>query len=256
MIHIVASPTTIRRSCLAFAALLLVGVASGVFIRAQAPAPALTAVPGTLADGTTLLPNGWRIAPAGRQLPIGTLPPNIPLSPDGRYAVITNNGVNRPSFSVIDIASWTIKSTATIDAAWLGLVFSPDGSKLYSSGAGQNNVQEYAFADGAITRGRTFALPAVAAESFAGGLSISRDGRTLYVTRLFAMTLSAIDVASGAVTKTVTLSAEPYTTLTSADGRFVFVSLWGGAVVQEYMADSLTLVTEMPTAEHPNAMAL
>src|SRR5262249_52309260 len=132
----------------------------------------------------------------------------------------------------------------------------PDGSKLYSSGAGQNNVQEYAFADGAITRGRTFALPAVAAESFAGGLSISRDGRTLYVTRLFAMTLSAIDVASGAVPKTVTLSAEPYTTLTSADGRFVFVSLWGGAVVQEYMADSLTLVTEMPTAEHPNAMAL
>ena len=227
-----------------------------MYVRAQSTPAASTQLPGALGDGTTLLPNGWRLAPAGRHVKVGTLPLNIVTSPDGKYAVITNNGVNRPTFSVVDIASWTIKSTTTIDAAWLGLVFSPDGTKLYSSGAGQNNVQEFAFADGAITRGRAFALPPVAAESFAGGLAISRDGRTLFVTRLFAMTLSTIDVATGVVTKTVPLQAEPYTALVSADGRFVFVSLWGGSVVEVYAADSLTLVTEMFTAEHPNAMAL
>jgi len=225
-------------------------------MRAQTVAPPASGAPGALADGSTLLANGWRLSPAGRHLVVGSLPLNVVLSPDGRYAVINNNGVNRPSFTVIDIASWTVKGTTQVDAAWLGLVFSPDGTRLYSSGAAQNNVQEYTFADGVITRARTFALPAVAGESFAGGLTISPDGRTLFVTRLFAMTLSTVDIASGAITKTVQLASEPYTVVASADGRYVYVSLWGGAAVDMFFADSLLLVTEMYTSEHPNAMAL
>ena len=47
------------------------------------------------------------------------------------------------------------------------------------------------------------------------------DAVTLYVTRLFAMTVSSIDVSSGQVLKTASLSAEPYTCLVSADGRAV-----------------------------------
>src|SRR2546422_3759862 len=34
-------------------------------------------VPGSLPDGSTLLPSGWRIRPAGRVVPIGTLPLNL-----------------------------------------------------------------------------------------------------------------------------------------------------------------------------------
>jgi len=256
MVHIVVSPATIRRRLPGLAALALALLGSAMFVRAQSGSSAAAVLPGALGDGTTLLPNGWRLAPAGRHLKVGTLPLNIVTSPDGKYAVITNNGVNRPTLSVIDIAAWTVKSTTTLDAAWLGLVFSPDGAKLYSSGAGLNNVQEFSFVDGVIARTRAFALPAAPAETFVSGLAISRDGRTLYVTRLFAMTLSSIDLASGAVTNTVPLQAEPYTALVSADGRFVFVSLWGGSVVEVFAADSLTLVTEMFTAEHPNAMAL
>jgi len=255
MADIVVPPTTIRRSIPGLAALLLIA-GTAILMRAQSVAPPATGVPGALSDGTTLLSNGWRLSPAGRQVIVGTLPLNLVLSPDGRYAVVTNNGVNRPTFTVIDVASWTVKSTTAIDAAWLGLVFSPDGTRLYSSGAGQNNVQEYTFADGVITRARTFALPAVTGESFAGGLTISRDGRTLFVTRIFAMTLSAIDVASGTVTRTVQLPSEPYTVVAAPDGRFVYVSLWGGSAVQVLFADSLQLVNEMNTGEHPNAMAL
>src|SRR5262245_35359247 len=256
MNRVVVSPATTRRLVLGFTALFLIVVASAIYMRAQTSAAPATGVPGLQSDGSVLLANGWRIAPVGRTLKVSTLPLNIVVSPDGRYAVVTNNGVMRPTFTVIDIASWTIKSTTTIDAAWLGLVFSPDGTKLYSAGAAQNNVQEYAFADGAITRARTFALPAVSGESFAGGLAISRDGRTLFVTRLFAMTLSTIDVASGAVTRTIPLASEPYTVVLSPDNRYLFVSLWGGAVVQVYQSDSLLLVGELSTGEHPNAMAV
>jgi YVTN family beta-propeller protein len=256
MIRVVVSPATTRRLVLGSTALLFIVVASAIYMRAQTSAAPATGVPGLQSDGSILLANGWRIAPAGRTLKVGTLPLNVVISPDGRYAIATNDGIMRPTFSVIDIASWTIKSTTAVDAAWLGLVFSPDGTKLYSAGAAQNNVQEYAFADGAITRARTFALPAVSGDSFAGGLAISGDGRTLFVTRLFAMTLSTIDVASGAVTRTIPLASEPYTVVLSPDSRYLFVSLWGGAVVQMYMADSLVLVGELSTGEHPNAMAV
>jgi YVTN family beta-propeller protein len=42
----------------------------------------------------------------------------------------------------------------------------------------------------------------------------------------------------------------------SADGRIVYVSLWGGAAIHGYLADSLTPVAEWHAGEHPNAMVL
>ena len=193
------------------------------------------------ATGPVLLSNGWRIAPVGKTLPLGTLPLNIVISPDRKYAVITNNGISKPSLTVVDLAAWSVKSTTPLEHAWLGLVWHPDGSRLYSSGGGQNNVQEFIYADGTLTRARTFILPAPAkpGETFVGGLSISPDGRTLYAARVFAMTLSAIDVASGTVTRTIPLPAEPYQCLVSPDGRTVYVSLWGGGEVHAYSSDSL-----------------
>src|SRR3954470_2186590 len=256
MALVARSATTISRSILGLVVLIAAVGANAILSRAQS-APSLTnPVPGALIDGSTLLPNGWRLAPAGRHLKTGSLPLNIAVSPDRRYAVTTNNGINRPSFTVLDIASWTVKSTTPLDSAWYGLVWHPDGTKLYSAGAAQNNVQEFAFADGIITRARTFTLPVAAGETFAGGLSITGDGRTLFVSRVFAMTLSSIDLASGTVTRTVALPSEPYATLPSLDGRLVYVSMWGGASVRVYDAGSLTLLDELPAGEHPNAMAL
>src|SRR5512142_2839630 len=184
MLRIVVSPTTKRRVAVGFATLVCAAAAgAGLASRAQST-PQATILPGAASDGTIMLPNGWRLAPAGKQLAVGTLPLNIVLSPDGRYAIVTNNGLARPSLNVIDIASWSIKSTLAIDAAWYGLAWSADGTKVYSAGAAQNNVQEFAFgSDGTLTRARTFALPGATSDTFAGGLALSRDGRTLYATR-------------------------------------------------------------------------
>ena len=101
-----------------------------------------------MTDGTTLLPNGWRIQPAGKHLRVGDMPLNLIQTPDSRYLIVTSNGLARPSFSVIDIANWSVKGTMALDHAWLGLAWHPDGTRLYSSGAGQNNVQEFNYADG------------------------------------------------------------------------------------------------------------
>ncbi len=99
-------------------------------------------------------------------------------------------------------------------------------------------------------------MPAVNGQSFAAGLAVTPDGTTLYVTRVFAQTVSAIDLASGQVTKTIALPSEPYANVVSADGKMLYVSLWGGAKVQAYMLPSMILIEELNTGEHPNAMVL
>src|SRR4029077_1146416 len=66
----------------------------------------------------------------------------------------------------------------------------------------------------------------------------------------------AVDLASGQVRKTVSLPAEPYTCLVSADGRSLFVSLWGGAKVLIFDAGTLAAAGEITVGEHPNAMVL
>jgi YVTN family beta-propeller protein len=245
----------LRKLVLGILVVVLAAASTALLSRAQSAAP-LPLSPGGLSDGTTLLPNGWRLAPAGKHLMVGDLPLNVIQSPDSRYVIVTNNGLAKPSFSVVDVSSWSVKSTTVLDHAWLGLAWHPDGTKLYSSGAAQNNVQEFAYADGVLTRARTLALPAVNGDSFAGGLTVSRDGRTLYVTRVFAQTVSAIDLGTGQVLNTAVLPAEPYTCVVSADGTTLYVSLWGGSAVEILEARSLTLIDVVATGEHPNAMVL
>ncbi len=73
---------------------------------------------------------------------------------------------------------------------------------------------------------------------------------------VFGRAISAIDLATGAVRVTATLPAEPYTVVPAADGRRVFVSLWGGARVLALDATTLAVTGEVEVGGHPNAMAL
>ena len=38
------------------------------------------------------LPNGWKLSPVGKLLPLGDLPLNMAVSPSGKLLAVTNNG--------------------------------------------------------------------------------------------------------------------------------------------------------------------
>ncbi|HVB37442.1 MAG TPA: hypothetical protein VND92_02855, partial [Vicinamibacterales bacterium] len=74
-----------RRTALIYV-IVLIGL--GVLV-SQAYQPGVTTreLPGQV-DGATLLPNGWRIKPAGDSVTLGNMPLGMMASPNGRYLVV------------------------------------------------------------------------------------------------------------------------------------------------------------------------
>ena len=242
---------------------MLVGVASlSPLAQRGATAPVL---PGLQGAGVTLLPNGWRIAPEGRHVTVGDLPMNLVPSPDGRFLAISTSGYTKPALSIFDTKSLQIVNRLELDHTWLGLVWHPDGKRLFASGSSENVIYEFTFQGGRLTAaGNIRIAPAevhpgqdvIVNAGFVAGLDISGDGRMLYATQVYGQKVRAIDLADRKVVATADLPAEPYTCLLSNDGQTLFVSMWGGAKV--VLLDPWTLAQkgEIAVGEHPNAMAL
>ena len=212
--------------------------------------------PGRLGKGETLLPNGWRIAPAGRHVMVGDLPLGMLVSPDGHWAIVTNNGYAKPTLTVVDLETFSAPDPTAIPDAWLGLAWHPDGRRLFASGGPDGSVREFLWSPGKLAPGRVFAVGVAVKEGFLGGLAVRPDGRRLYVVDVLGQRLAAVDLETGGVVKRVELAEEPYGCLVSADGAIVYVSSWGGAKILAFDAETLEPRGEIPVGEHPNAMRL
>src|SRR2546425_836729 len=75
-------------------------------------------VPGPRPDGTVVLPSGWRIHPAGRQVSVGTLPINLVVLSDGQLAVPAN-GYGANGVRGVDPAAGRVGWTLPQRAAWV-----------------------------------------------------------------------------------------------------------------------------------------
>jgi YVTN family beta-propeller protein len=238
----------------------VIGIVGSIAQRGAVPSPR----PGRQPNGATLLPNGWRIAPAGHHIHIGDLPLNMVASPDGRFLVVTNNGWTKPTLTVFDTKHEQVVGRVPLDNAWLGLAWHPDGTRLYSAGAAENAIYEFTWSNGALKDAGRIAIGPPERRAggellnagFIGGLAIAPDGRRLYAAHVFGQAVSAIDLESRREVGKATLPAEPYTCLLSADGRTLFVSLWGGGKVLMFAADTLAPLGEIAVGGHPNAMLL
>src|SRR3989440_12633450 len=97
-------------------------------------------VPGSLPDGSTLLPSGWRIRPAGRTVPVGTLPLNLVTLSDGSV-LVTNDGYGENSLMRIDPVRAHVVWRVPLPAAWLGLARSGRGWRVTGWASGRRTNQ-------------------------------------------------------------------------------------------------------------------
>ncbi len=216
---------------------------------------------GPLPTGGTLLVSGWRIRPAGTQMPLDTLPMSSALSPDGRFLLVLNGGYNPPSISVIDVKEsrelGRVGLTAPFSDAWLGLCFSPKGDKVYVGGGSAASVHEMTFSNGALALARSFPVVPIekkTARDFIGDVTLSPDGRLLYAADLYRDSVVVVNPQSGMAIERHKTGRRPYRILFHPDGKSYFVTSWTDGSLGHYNAADGSLLASVRLGPHPTDM--
>ena len=212
---------------------------------------------GPLPGGGFLLNSGWRLMPAGQQVPLDTFPMSSALSPDGRYLLVLNGGYKPPSISVLDTGAAREISRVPIADGWLGLTFSAKGDHVYVGGGSRAAVFEFTFAQGVLQSARTFVVVPEDKRTnrdFIGDIAISPDGRLIYAADLYHDSVVIINPQSGMVIERVKTGRRPYRILFHPDGKSFFVTSWTDGSLGQYQTESGSLIASLRIGPHPTDM--
>ncbi|MDB5234231.1 MAG: hypothetical protein JWR44_1224, partial [Hymenobacter sp.] len=250
-------PVPIRRLAPLLPLLTLLACSGNPSTKATPEAPGL--LPGPISGTTqTRLPNGWKLSPVGTATPLGDLPLNLQISPDGRLAAVVNAGWGENSVQLLDVATGQQLDTRTVPAAWAGLAFAPDGRMLYASGGQHNRIHVFKIEgqklqpDSAIVLGEKWPKAKIGV----AGLAVDGPRKYLYAVTREDNSLYTIDLITRKVLRILKLPAEAYGVLLSPDGARLYISLWGGHAVQPYDIANHQLLPAITVESHPNDMVL
>ena len=209
----------------------------------------------------TVLPVNQVITPAGTQIELHGLRPQVlAMSPDGKILVTSGK---THDLIVIDPATKTIIQTASLpddhalptapatvsphilkpdpdeQVSFTGLVFSPDGTRLYLSNV-KGSLKVFSIATDHKLKGiGSLSLPNANArerpEEIPAGLAISADGKKLYVAGNLSNRLFELELPAGRLLRTFDVGVAPYDIVLA--GHKAYVSNWGG---RRPAADSIT----------------
>ncbi len=250
----------------ALALLLLAALAT---LQTTAPGPQW---PGQKPEGFLLF-NGWRLAPAGIQVPLpDTFPMALVLHPGGRHLFILSAGYTLPSILILDPAQPGREGGAvrlSLAHAWLGLAFNTDGDCFYVPEGASGSVREFSYTEGEAPRGeRGFKLfeglinPQARGaarwdpQHFLGDAAAHPGGKRLYAADLQAGVIHEVNLEKGVSERQIQVGTHPYRILPSADGVRVYVSNWGSASISVIEAASGATRATYATGAHPSDMAL
>ncbi|WP_051669712.1 bifunctional YncE family protein/alkaline phosphatase family protein [Bryobacter aggregatus] len=221
---------------------------------------ALLSQPRTLGpqpDGSTLLPTGWSIRPAGTQKETDSFPMASALSPDKRFLAVLHGGANPAAVVLLDAKTLQQISRVELPDAWLGLSFSPNGKSLYVGGGSRAMVYALSVAgDGQLTRAADWRLTegAPVPEDFTGDVQVSPDGRLLYIAMLHRNKIAVINPQSGRVIERFDTGRRPYRILMHPDNQTFFVSAMGDATVYFHRASDGMILQRVRVGSTPMDM--
>jgi YVTN family beta-propeller protein len=208
--------------------------------------------------GQVLLPNGWKLSPAGRALPLGDLPLNMQISASGSLMAVTNNGESTQSIQLIDPKSEKQLDEKIVGKAWYGLAFSRDEKTLYASGGNDNWILAFPIADNKIGNADTIKLgdyPWPKNKICPTGITVNKSNTLLYTVTKEDSALYIVDLANRSILKRVKLKAEAYSCTLSPDEKTLYISIWGGEEVTCYNTETGSM-SRIKTGSHPNELLL
>ncbi|HWH70718.1 MAG TPA: bifunctional YncE family protein/alkaline phosphatase family protein, partial [Candidatus Sulfotelmatobacter sp.] len=261
-----------------------------------------------------LIPTGQVLTPAGRQVNLsGMRPQALALSPNGRLlatagrknalalivpatgqvlqtiplSIIKDEPGTPVSGSATVTASSRAAITNTAELSFTGLVFSPDGRRLYLANVGGNVWMFAVNGDRVVTPPTVLPVPDALApkqkREIPTGLAVSDDGKRLYVAGNLGGRLYELDALTGNLLRSWNTGVAPYDVVLA--GSKAYVSNLGGRfprpgeltapagkgttvrvdpVRHIALAGSVTVVdlvagrvmTEIPTGLHTSALAV
>ena len=233
--------------------LLILAVARAIAAESSAPSSefdsreAVARQPG----GRIVTPVNQVLTPVGQQVDLPELRPQaLALSPDGQILVtsgksaevvvvspLTGNILQKlalPSEEATDLAdpvsTHILKPDEKGQLSYTGLVFSPDGTRLYLANVnGSIKVFEVSKEHRLAGLGSIPLPPANAVGRKAdipSGIAVSSDGKRLYVVLNLSNQLAELDATTGRVLRLWPTGVAPYDVVLA--GRKAYVSNWGG----------------------------
>jgi len=216
-----------------------------------------TATPNTLPIGEIganlySTPINQVLTPAGRQVEVpGLRPQAMALSPNGRLLAVSGHTaemvlIDPAAAQILDrvllptsrsngsaaevVSSHILKPDKEAEVSYTGLVFSPDGTRIYLS-AVNGSVKVFGVdPSGKVAALNSFPLPPADAPrrkiEIPAGLAVSRDGTRLYVVLNLSNRLAEMDAGSGKILRTWDVGVAPYDVV--LNGEKLYVSNWGG----------------------------
>ena len=214
----------------------------------QTPSVTTQAQPGRLSGNTVLLPNGWKISPAGQQVPVGGLPLRVVAVPHTNLALITSNGYGDQYLSLIDLVSHSIIQRVPMVASWMGLAVTSDGKTVYASTGSADSIAVFHLNAGRLTPDGTIPLPQ---GTFPAGIVLNSENSRLFVAGNLANNLLAVDTASRKVLFQSATGRKPYACALVPKWHAVYVSNWGEDSLSTLSADNGQLIARVQVHERP-----
>jgi YVTN family beta-propeller protein len=215
--------------------------------------------PGLTPAGSVLLPNGWSLKPAGRQLPLGDLPVQIAVHPSEPVLAVLHAGYGAHEIITLDAQRGDILGRVALPQTFSGLVWSADGKRLYASGGFDDCIYRFDQGGGLLSNRWVLKYDEEGdAPRCPAGLALTVDGRILYVANAFSHQLAAYNTSSGKLLQQIPLGAEayPYGLALDEGATRLYVSLWGRAEVAVVNLSAFEVAARVPVQEHPNEMRL
>ncbi len=204
-----------------------------------------------------MLPNGWKLTPAGKSTGLGDLPLNLVISPDKQYIVATNNGYGAHTLQLLDAQTKVLLDTRDIGKAWYGLAFSSDSKTLYASGGYNNQVVKLQILQKRLVVVDSIPLGKPWPEKIGvAGLAFDDKNHKLFAVTHDDGALYVIDTETKTILSRTQLEGEAYTCLLSKDRKTLYISCWGCDKILWFDVASGQIRKQVQVGDNPNELAL
>ncbi len=191
---------------------------------------------------------------------IGTNPRSVVFAPDGLHAYLPDQLVGNSSVLIVDTKTGKVVDKIPVAYGPTDIVLSPDGATAYVSGSTSGTVPIVSVITVATKAVKTINVGTT--PSAVGSLALSKDGKTLYVTRSDDNSVVVIDTASSAVTKTIPIAAiggnpaGPTDVALSPDGSVLYVTDTNTSSVTVINTLTQSVIATVPVGFAPGSVTV